>query len=1505
MPTSILSYKEASPKLKSLMERHPAARGKNLEDLLLTIELDKDGNVDMTKRMPINVEEPPSQALYTAARTVASAPSTITATVAGLGTGALTAPAGPFVSVPAALGTGATVGGATQAAQDWATRKIAPRFQRYLDIGAQVYPKTTVAANVLSSLAGQKQAGIKALASLARNPKVLGPMMRRTSLPTTLLTSAGVGAGQEAIVEKWSGQDLSPGRIATAGLLSPLVGGGSARFGQGIINRAARFPIERKLNAAVNQEWKSKFAPSGERGQISMQDAYTHYAKKLAEAQPNEIPAILDNANTLFGFEKDPAVILRIAKAVENRRSTPEQDVAESTAAKRVDPELAKWVGKTYKDEKTGKAYTRAELDLMEKNNPTLLKKFQDEFLIAKAQEKAAAEEAKKTAGSKGGGKSPEDKGVPDLQEGAVKPIEVINPPTKPAATGEGTTPPSPSEVLVTNPPETAGPPLPPPPKVPGEDLESPHTLEKAIQDQKDFISGKSNEITKALMQHIDKLDQKYFPDSTEEKILVQKFKEAIKKIAKAEGVSKEDLMGLGAKQEYARAFKLADNLNGALEQFKKGLRNNARDIKRKSMNQPDSTEALDAIANREAEGGGGGKGKVTQESLEGTSGKPDSEALPTDEYTATRNFAEAANKELKSKAPPAKAAAPEVTSPAAEPPKPELVLESPPALAVGDKVSYTSGDGRKITGQLNKFLDNKKNAVVVAENGGIHNVPTKDLSKLVPEVAGGKAPESTSSTPPAKAEVPVAPPVKPAPRYVEILDAKGKKVDEGEVVGTTKPTKAAPNGTVLVKVKEGVTKVVPPERTRNIEKLSEKAVKKLEESKKPTTETKSETLEEYIKRRKKEEGLKGFLSNKNAERFRSEFQGKQAPKSTVTPAAEPLSNKYNIGDTVVLKATDTRPRTTGKIEGIAGEEFVINIGSGSDGKPIYVRGKEKDISAHVPKTEKKTKPGTELKSDPFLTGVFTTAAKVAHRDLLKPIVKFLGRGAMASTERIVPGAGESLARTRPVEGGVLMDEVMPESRREQRKLQNYFNEPVEKAVSKLKPTNKEIEHVTNWMDDMQDLGDSGIALTPREKELTDAVREAFLRSAEEQQKDGPLIEGEREKKIDPFYSARAIMSREVRKILISGTDAQRQPYVDAYILWHKQHNPKSDEAKAREDLNLILGKSNFQGKLTPTFAPLVKAEGIGLPPIMREKNILSRVIYHNLRSAGSLSWYRNVQKKPAIAMMFGLTDDGRGGSYKTSVSPDDPEYKKYLISGYSDVPQIPENLTGDPNFEAIRSELNLSRNMDEDKMEQVSALVNAMRLGPKSAFRDIVSSIGPVAAWMKPSELPLAAKAIGTVLAGKSTAVKQGAISGRNPGEFFLQNGVRNVLGKITDNLRKYQGRDLAEKGVREVLVELGKNITEARIKSNDTDFLEAFAGKNWRALKMNDLIERASTRFMEQVQGSYSPEYLNKMFTKGSQPGYLKATFMLSRWAFERARRYRPMSSSRWRRKEILSLS
>jgi hypothetical protein len=500
---------------------------------------------------------------------------------------------------------------------------------------------------------------------------------------------------------------------------------------------------------------------------------------------------------------------------------------------------------------------------------------------------------------------------------------------------------------------------------------------------------------------------------------------------------------------------------------------------------------------------------------------------------------------------------------------------------------------------------------------------------------------------------------------------------------------------------------------------------------------------------------------------------------------------------------------------------------------------------------------------------------------------------------RVLPsGEGGLLERFAPAEGGIVSKRYYPLMKRIEMKLQNFILEPVFQ-IQKAKLADSQLEKIGAYAYDMEAIHTSPIKLTPAEEKVYQLGRTSFDNSRISQIQDGQYINGKPVTALTKDFMPRTVMSKEYRDIFNSqdaAHAAEKLRATDLYTNWCKSQDPKITEKAINENLNHMLGKDPYQGRRNPNFNPLEEAAGLGLPVEMREKNFLHVVQFYGRRSATGLAWYRAIQKDPVAARIFGITDDGRGGSYVDPTQPigqNTPNPNQYLITDYTPSPKYADNLTGNPHLEAYRAEMGLGAQHNYDWIDQATAVNNAFMLGPWTTFRDIVSSsIGIHGEIAHTSEILGHLKAIERVFTGTSTAAKAGGVRSRKTAEMAIDLSVRKILGKISDAGNKWGGRDLGEKGLRSVLWEFGREITKHRLAENDLKFLETYGTPQWRKLHMDnpeDFLDHCAGRVMETMQGTYGPEHLRKGLLKSSGPGFTKAIFALSRFSIERAHQYR----------------
>lgn len=521
-----------------------------------------------------------------------------------------------------------------------------------------------------------------------------------------------------------------------------------------------------------------------------------------------------------------------------------------------------------------------------------------------------------------------------------------------------------------------------------------------------------------------------------------------------------------------------------------------------------------------------------------------------------------------------------------------------------------------------------------------------------------------------------------------------------------------------------------------------------------------------------------------------------------------------------------------------------------------------------------------ELHHNRFTQGGFLDLSGVY--ELLQSGVRGVGRAALRLTQSLGRGALEKLESMRPAEANAIRLAGL-RFRNTYNLLVNRFDHPIDRVLSENSYTHSEIERVTQHMDMLEEFGTSVYDLTPKEQKLVDAVQESLMLSASEPNR--PLIMGRTLKPIEHYVPA-SMLDREVREILLKG-GPEAEKYREMYRAYYEGKTGTREGAD--ETLDALLGKTILGNTYSaPFFGPVRRAHGIGLPAAMRVKSIVERMYRFNQRTAADLAYHNAVERDPAVGYIFGHTNDGEGHPYFEGGSErpvTDMDKLKVSIDG-----QTVENLTGHPDFEPIRNEFGLVLNAEPNTIETITALVNAARLGVITRIRDVFTSSAILARWVHAEDIPQLKQAVYNVIHGP---IDKGFSREKHAQDFFtVEDTARKNLVKLADILRKYQGADLSEKLVRNVVGEFGELVARAHYRryketGQESDILQLVP--RWKELPEDELVRLAGQALSEQVSGNYSFDYLPKHLLRSHRGDFLRLVFSLQRWAFERARRFR----------------
>jgi hypothetical protein len=474
----------------------------------------------------------------------------------------------------------------------------------------------------------------------------------------------------------------------------------------------------------------------------------------------------------------------------------------------------------------------------------------------------------------------------------------------------------------------------------------------------------------------------------------------------------------------------------------------------------------------------------------------------------------------------------------------------------------------------------------------------------------------------------------------------------------------------------------------------------------------------------------------------------------------------------------------------------------------------------------------------------------------------------------------------------------------EHTKLSNQFEKTIDDGIKGLDLTQAEKDRVRDWVDYRDIYGIDPYTLSPKEQQLADAFRLSADETLGEQLTNGPLINNQRQKKGYDKWAMDAIMDKDVRETLLKykpGWENLR----DDYVNWYLSHTPNGTVDDAIGQLDVLLGKTNRKTSTEgPTAQTLRKAMGVGLPVSMREKDLVARMRWNAHLTAADLAWHRNIESDPTAAVMLGVTDNAKGVDYDTNVSEysDPATQAKYLLPDMGDgVKELAKNSLSLDWVKDLKAEMDLPRRANSTSLEKWTSLVNAMTLGPKSAVRDMFNTGAIMMGTLHGKEYFKPLQAMGRMLGkSKNSPYEKGIVKRKDTADFINTEAIaREGVVAANDTIRKAQGRDMAERGIRSLIAHTGDMIHTDRLQSaiagnkEDIRFMDEFAGKDWRNNifdpdSLDKMLDRMDRRFVEHFQGSYGPEYLPHHLLRSADEQFLKTTFTLSRWAIERANRF-----------------
>lgn len=345
---------------------------------------------------------------------------------------------------------------------------------------------------------------------------------------------------------------------------------------------------------------------------------------------------------------------------------------------------------------------------------------------------------------------------------------------------------------------------------------------------------------------------------------------------------------------------------------------------------------------------------------------------------------------------------------------------------------------------------------------------------------------------------------------------------------------------------------------------------------------------------------------------------------------------------------------------------------------------------------------------------------------------------------------------------------------------------------------------------------------------------------------------------------------------------ANAKTYDELYVK-HRMSKGES-EIEARKVLQEYKVALGHEAVPNLEFGALRKAEGLGLPFELVDKNLGSVMVRYGRRASKDLAFYKFIQKDRKMLKALNMYDQ-----YGKRVEPGEEK-------------DIEDISSAEETKKALRSVFDIDATKLNERINAFSRVAANTVMGIGTAARNVATMPTFLAPYVKISQLPLLAKALikmndSAKRAFENNAIRSSFADFDTAGDFVNHpDPMIRRLSEAAYILRKYQGRELADKMEGWYYFTLGELLAKdnlASAKNGDKgsmDFIKRFGdtidGGYETLLKENtpiteDHIGAISKRFVDAVRGTYGPEGLPSSVIEGIASPFLA----LSRFNIEKA--------------------
>jgi len=431
----------------------------------------------------------------------------------------------------------------------------------------------------------------------------------------------------------------------------------------------------------------------------------------------------------------------------------------------------------------------------------------------------------------------------------------------------------------------------------------------------------------------------------------------------------------------------------------------------------------------------------------------------------------------------------------------------------------------------------------------------------------------------------------------------------------------------------------------------------------------------------------------------------------------------------------------------------------------------------------------------------------------------------------------------------------------------------------------EEIARVYRHAHQMDDTGKSIITLNGREQKLADKITELLRVPRLDQNKEGLKVKAGNEYRaggIKPEGYMFNVLDQNVPYTWAEKpTSAEAKQYEKLYVdhLVKKGMSPE-DAQSAFNELKGALGDTH---PISNEFPALRKAEGMGLPWELVEKNFNKASLRYAKRAARDIAYFKYLQNDPKARKVLNLRDQ-YGSLPDKDTAPE--------MQDHSDSQEVKL---------ALRSVNNAAN--DAVLTPRLNALNRAAAntvMGIGTALRNVSTMPAFAAPYVTADQVPLIKKAVSQLSESRARAFQSNAVKAQthdfDAAGFNLDSPdpVIRLFDKYSRFMRKYSGRDLSDKMEGEVYYSLGELLASDNVaKAINGDakakkFVERFGqtveggaeGLLKREVSQED-ISRMAKAFVDATRGTYGPAGLPSWAIEGS----IAPLFQLGRFNIEKA--------------------